>query len=118
MIKTMDLPTFKEKFLQRVKTRGESQFEEIKTEVQTILDAIRQNGDTAIIKYEEKFDNVSISKDQMKVTSQEIEEAYSQVEYQIINAIKQVIKNISTFHEAQKRDTWYVEPVRVFQWVK
>ena len=112
MIKTMDLPTFKEKFLQRVKTRGESQFEEIKTEVQTILDAIRQNGDTAIIKYEEKFDNVSISKDQMKVTSQEIEEAYSQVEYQIIIAIKQVIKNISTFHEAQKRDTWYVEPVR------
>ncbi len=109
MIKIIDLLTFKEKFLLRVKNRGVSQFEDIKTDVQAILDAIRQNGDEAVIYYEEKFDKVRISKDQIKVTDQDIEGAYLQVESRVIGAIKKIIENISKFHEAQKRDLWYVE---------
>ena len=112
MIRTMDFDTFKAEFLSRVKNRGKLQFDEIKTEVQAILDAVKQDGDIAIVFYEEKFDKVKIPKNQLKVSPQEIKEAYSQVNPPILDAIKQIIKNISKFHEAQKRDLWYIETIK------
>jgi len=108
-MKTMRFSSFKEKYLVKVKKRGELQFEEIKADVQKILADVRQNGDQAIIEYEKKFDKVEITKDQIKVPPNEIEEAYSQVNSVLLDSIKQIIKNISAFHEAQKRDLWYVE---------
>ncbi len=105
----MRFSSFKEKYLVKVKKRGELQFEEIKADVQKILADVRQNGDQAIIEYEKKFDKVEITKDQIKVPPNEIEEAYSQVNSVLLDSIKQIIKNISAFHEAQKRDLWYVE---------
>ncbi|MHA1651609.1 MAG: histidinol dehydrogenase [Candidatus Helarchaeota archaeon] len=93
----------------KVKKRGELQFEEIKADVQKILADVRQNGDQAIIEYEKKFDKVEITKDQIKVSPNEIEEAYSQVNSALLDSINQIIKNISAFHEAQKRDLWYIE---------
>jgi len=109
MIKTMEYSTFKNKFLNLIRSRGESQFEGLRESVQAILADIKQNGDNAIIKFEEQFDNVQLSKNQIKVTNEEIKSAYSQVDSQIIDALKQIIKNISAFHEAQKRDLWYIE---------
>ena len=109
MIKTVDLTTFQTKFLSRVKQRGQSQFEEIKSDVQAILDNVKANGDTAIVEYEENFDRVKLKTTELRVSPQEIEAAYTQVDSEILPAIKAISKNISTFHEAQKRDIWYVE---------
>ncbi|MFX1298266.1 MAG: histidinol dehydrogenase, partial [Promethearchaeota archaeon] len=86
-----------------------SQLEEIKKDVQYILDNIKRKGDSAVLKYEEKFDKVQIPKNQIKITQKEIEDAYSQVNAKILDTIKEIIKNISAFHEAQKRDLWFIE---------
>ncbi len=109
MIKTMDLATFQRKFLSSVKQRGQSQFEEIKSDVQAIIDNVKEKGNVAIVEYEEKFDKIKLNTTQLKVSSEEIEVAYTQVDSEILNVIKEIIRNISTFHEAQKRDKWYVE---------
>lgn len=112
MIRTVNLATFKSEILTRVKKRGELQFDEIKSDVQAILDDVKRNGDQAVITYEEKFDNVKLSVNQLRVTPEEIEEAYAKIDSQILTAIKQIIKNISAFHTAQKRDLWYIETVK------
>ena len=112
MIRTMDLATFKETFLQNLKNRGTVTFEAIKDEVQNILEDIKQNGDQALIRYERKFDKVDIPENQIRVSSEEIEDAYNQISPEILEGIKQIIKNIATFHEAQKRDLWFVETVK------
>jgi histidinol dehydrogenase len=112
MIRTIDLATFKESFLQNLKNRGAITFEAIKNEVQDILENVKQKGDQALIQYEKKFDKVDISENDIRVTSEEIEDAYKQVSSDILEAIRQIIKNIAVFHEAQKRDLWFIETVK------
>ncbi len=104
-----DYSTFKAEQLDLIKIRGVTQFEEIKNEVQNILNDIKQNGDPAVIKYIKKFDNAQINTTELKVLTSEIKEAYSQIDSQIHTAIKEIIRNISLFHEAQKRDLWYID---------
>ncbi|MDD1778594.1 MAG: histidinol dehydrogenase, partial [Candidatus Helarchaeota archaeon] len=112
MIRTLDLPTFKSDALPALKNRGTLTFEKIRGEVQSILDDVRQNGDTAVIRYEKTFDQVNLSKAKIRVTPTEIKKAYEQVSAEIVEAIRQVSKNIATFHGAQKRDLWFVETVK------
>ena len=109
MMKTIDYSTFKEKFSNQVKKRGELQVAEIRGDVQAILGEVKERGDKAVINYTEMFDKVRIPIDKIRVTSKEIESAYSQVKSEIIDAIQQIIKNISAFHEAQKRELWFIE---------
>jgi len=111
MIKTVDLATFKEDFLQNLKNRGLITFDAIKNEVQDILEGIKQKGDLKLIQYEKKFDKVDISGKEIRVTSEEIEDAYNQVSSDALEAIRQIIKNITVFHEAQRRDLWFIETV-------
>ncbi len=112
MITTLKFSVFKDKILKNIKNRGKIQLAEIQERVQAILDDIRKNGDSAVVSYEEQFNNVQIPKNKIKITSEEIEKAYSQINPQILDTIKQIIKNISAFHEAQKRDYWFIEPVK------
>ena len=112
MIRTLDLPTFKSGALPGLKNRGTLTFEKIRGEVQSILDDIRQNRDTAVIRYEQTFDKVSLSKTEIRVTPTEIKNAYKQVSPEVLEAIRQVSKNIATFHGAQKRDLWFIETVK------
>ena len=74
-MKTIDFRDFKDKFYNQLSKRGELQFEEIQTDVQNILDDIKENGNTALIKYELKFDKIQFSEDQIQVTTEEIQQA-------------------------------------------
>ena len=56
--------------------------------------------------YTKKFDKADISATNIKVTDAEIEEAYGQVDGGLIEVIRKAIKNISDFHELQKRNSW------------
>ncbi len=109
MLKKCDLSTFQLSYLDKVKARGNFQFREIRPVVLAILVDIQENGDVAVIKYSEKFDNIQLQKNQLRVTPEEIEFAYSQVPKDIISTLQEIIKNITIFHTAQKRDLWYVQ---------
>ncbi|MHA1276136.1 MAG: histidinol dehydrogenase [Candidatus Helarchaeota archaeon] len=110
MVKKVDFQRFKEESLTTIKNRGALQSKQIETMVQRILDDIRNNGDKAVIKYGTQFDKAFIPQNKLRVSSMEIESAYSQVDKKVIIAIQEIIKNITRFHEAQKRDLWYIEP--------
>ena len=61
-----------------------------KEEINLIVSNVKQNGDSALRKYEKKFGNVKIKS--FKVTTQEIDNAYSCINKEQISAIK-FIKN-------------------------
>lgn len=65
----------------------------------SVLDDIRQNGDEAVKRYEEKFDHVRLSS--LIVTSAEIEEAQQLVSDDLKSALTLAYHNIRKFHEAQ-----------------
>ena len=74
--------------------------------VKEIIKNVHDNGDAALFEYTKKFDKADINAGNIKVTDAEIEEAYGQVDGDLIEVIRKAIKNISDFHELQKRNSW------------
>jgi histidinol dehydrogenase len=74
------------------------EFEAIST-VEEIAKDVRQNGDSAIRKYTQQFDGEDL--EAFLITSDEIKNAYSQVDAETIQAIKKSIQNVKKFSEKQ-----------------
>ncbi len=68
--------------------------------VENVLKDVRQNGDKAVMAYEEKFDHATLSS--LSVTEAEIDEAMTMVSEELLDALKIAHHNISKFHESQK----------------
>lgn len=66
-----------------------------------IMDAVRTRGDKALIEYTEKFDGITLSSVTLDPHS-----IQTNLDPKIKEAFLRAKKNIETFHEAQKRDSW------------
>ena len=53
------------------------------------------NKNAALFKYTEKFDKAVINEDNIQVTKEEIEEAYTQVDESLLTVIRKAIDNKS-----------------------
>ena len=72
----------------------------VKEQVSSIIEDIKINKDEALKKYNLKFDNND--RDMIRVSKEEIEEAYKEVDDEFINNIKIAAKNIEKFAKLQK----------------
>ncbi|TLS38550.1 histidinol dehydrogenase [Pseudalkalibacillus caeni] len=70
-----------------------------------ILSQVKKEGDDALVSLTEKFDRVKLAS--LKVTKEEIEHAYKQLDEEIISYIKEAAVNIKAFHERQTRQSWF-----------
>lgn len=98
----------KEYYINNLKNRGESVQRNIILAVDNILDDVKQNGDSAVVKYTNKFDSEVINAQNMKVTVDEIKKAYETVDKNFVSAIKKAKENIEFYHEKQKQRSWMV----------
>ena len=62
-----------------------------------------------MFEYTKKFDKFDVSKDNLLVTDKEIEEAYKQVDSDLVRVIEKSAERIAAFHEKQKMNSW-LEP--------
>lgn len=76
-------------------------------QVNAILEEVREKGDEALFSFTERFDGVKLTKDTIRVTKEEIEEAYSKVDPELLAVIRRALVNIRSFHEKQKRSSWF-----------
>lgn len=83
----------------------ESSYKEIDEKVEIIIKEVIEKGDTALKKYTLLFDGADI--ENLKVSQQEIDSAYSMVEEKYINIIKQAKENIEEFHKKQLTKSWF-----------
>ena len=75
--------------------------------VASVLADVKENGDKAVIAYEEKFDHVQLSS--LAVTEEEIDEAEALVSQDLKDALILAHKNIAKFHESQKFESSKVQ---------
>ena len=68
--------------------------------VQGVLDDVKNHGDEAVKRYEEKFDHAHL--DSLAVTEAEIEEAEQLVSQELKDALNLAHHNIAAFHQSQK----------------
>ena len=74
--------------------------------VTEIIENVKQNGDSALLMYCEKFDKAKLSS--LEVTNEEIEEAFSSVPAEFIEILKKAAANIRKFHEKQVRNSFII----------
>ena len=75
--------------------------------VASVLADVKENGDKAVIAYEEKFDHVKLAS--LAVTEEEIDEAEALVSQDLKDALILAHKNIAKFHESQKFESTKVQ---------
>ncbi|MBQ8950009.1 MAG: histidinol dehydrogenase [Eubacterium sp.] len=74
--------------------------------VKDIVNDVHLRGDEAVFEYTKKFDKADINEGNIRVTDAEIEEAYNEIDKELLEVIRHAIKNIRDFHNKQKRNTW------------
>lgn len=75
--------------------------------VAEILDHVRSEKDAAVFTYTEKFDGAKIDASNIKVTEEEIKEAYELVGEELTGIIRKALFNIRDYHERQRQNSWF-----------
>lgn len=75
--------------------------------VAEILDHVRSEKDAAVFTYTEKFDGAKIDASNIKVTEEEIKEAYELVGEELTDIIRKALFNIRDYHERQRQNSWF-----------
>ena len=82
---------------------GYSEYEET---VRQIIEDVRARGDKAVFELEEKFDRCRLDRDSIRVSRQEIEEAYGKLDSAFVEVIRRSAANIRAYHEKQVTQSW------------
>ena len=96
----------KKELLGNLLNRNPGSYGEYEETVNGIINDIRKNGDKALFEYTEKFDKCVIDASSIRITKEEIEEAYRALDPEFVEVMKRSAENIRAFHEKQKRNTW------------
>jgi histidinol dehydrogenase len=74
--------------------------------VSEILKNVRENGDSALLKYCRKFDNAEPGS--LEVTKSEIDKAFEKADKEFVSALKKARENIAEFHAQQMRNGFII----------
>lgn len=97
----------KKNLLNDLLKRSPNNYTEYADTVQEIVDNVRENGNKALFDYTKKFDKADINEDTIRVTKEEIEEAYKEVDGHLLEVIRRALVNIRSYHEKQKQYSWF-----------
>jgi len=92
--------------LKRIINRGETATEEVAIVVKEVVERVRKEGDPAVLEYTEKFDRVTLPLKDLKVSSEELRDAFTRVEAKKVDALRLAARNIRAFHEKRKISSW------------
>ena len=94
------------KAVEAVCQRATQQNAKVEQSVREILASVRRDGDAAVQRFTWKFDQIRIRPNQLRVSSQAIEEAYSALPKADTAALNYAARRIRAFHRKQRRSTW------------
>jgi histidinol dehydrogenase len=78
--------------------------------VQRILEAVRKQGDDALLKFSRQFDAPGMKRDQLRVGQEEIAAAVGQVEPEFKRSLNRAVRQIASFHKRQRTNSWIDTP--------
>lgn len=96
----------KNNLLESLLKRSPNSYGSYEQAVNEIITQIREKKDEALFAYTKQFDHCEITKDNIKVTEKEIEEAYKKVDPKLLEVMKKSAANITEFHQKQLHNSW------------
>jgi histidinol dehydrogenase len=91
--------------LEEIFARSSAVYDVSETVAQIIAN-VRQNGDSALLRYAEEFDKAKL--DALEVTQQEFDEAFDSVEPEFIRILEEAAANIRDFHSHQVKNSFII----------
>ena len=93
--------------LENLLKRSPNSYGEFESRVNDIIQNVREKRDEAVFEYTLKFDGATIDQDNIRVTEEEIKEAYEQVDPKLLEVIRKALVNIRDYHAKQKQYSWF-----------
>lgn len=97
----------KQSILDDLLKRSPNNYTQYEATVNEIIERVKTEGDAAVFDYTLKFDKFELTPENIKVTKEEIEAAYSKLDAKLIEVLKQSAENIRAFHAKQLRNSWF-----------
>lgn len=94
--------------LENLLKRSPNSYGQYEQTVNEIISQIREKKDEALFFYTRQFDKCEITKDTIRVTAEEIKEAYEKVDPALVEVMKKSAANITRFHQKQLHNSWIV----------
>lgn len=95
-----------EELLELLKGRNPASYTSQQAAVDDIIANVREKKDEAVFLYEKQFDHCELSRENLRVSKEEIEEAYRELDPEFIEVMKRAAENIRAYHEKQKVNSW------------
>ena len=105
-IQRLDQDT-KKNLLEDLLKRSPNQYSAYEKDVAKILEDVKRKGDEALFGYTARFDGAHLDAETVRVTEQEIQEAYDQIDEELLGIIRRALHNIRTYHEKQRQNSWF-----------
>lgn len=93
--------------LEALLKRSPNSYGEYEERVQKILNEVKEKKDEALFAYTEQFDGFALNAENIRVTKEEIEEAYELVDANLITIIRKALANIRDYHAKQMQYSWF-----------
>lgn len=97
----------KKNILEQLLKRSPDSYPEFEKRVQDIIQNVKEQGDAAVFDYTRRFDGVEITPETIRVTEEEIQEAYETVDQTLLDVIRKSLVNIRSYHEKQRKYSWF-----------
>ena len=97
----------KKGLLEDLLQRSPNHYGQYESAVAEIIETVKKGGDEALFSYTEKFDHCKMDAAHIRVTREEIDEAYQKVDAAFVEVMKKSAANIRAFHEKQLRNSWF-----------
>ena len=87
--------------------RSPNNYGQYESTVNEIIENVKENGDKAVFDYTLRFDKFELMPENIVVTRDEIEEAYSHLSDEFVDVLRKSAENIRAFHSKQLRNSWF-----------
>ena len=107
-IRLLRLQTLSDEMRQQLLLRTESDLGEYLDKAKLIIEAVKKEGDRALVRFCQDFDKAPLELNTIRVSEQEFAQAQAAVSQDLIEAIRFATQSIRKFHQSQM-----VEPMRM-----
>lgn len=109
----MEVVTYRrDRMPERIKTileRTADYDPELEAAVREIVANVRIRGNDAVIEYTQQFDGALLGEEDLRVSESEIEAAYRDADFGLVEILKAAADNIRRFHESHRETSWFIE---------
>ncbi len=93
--------------LENLLKRSTNDYGDYEKVVADIIGNVKERREEAIFEYSLKFDKCALTRENFKVTREEIDAAYQKLDAHFVQVMRDSAANIRAYHERQKRNSWF-----------